>query len=131
LILVDTTFLIDVMQNDTKAVEKARELADASVPIIVGTPTIFELYVGVGLSGRPSQEREKILGVLRSLTQLPLDSQSAIRAGLVYAQKKKEGERIDPEDVLIAGIAIENHETILTRNGKHFLGIPELKVEVY
>jgi predicted nucleic acid-binding protein len=89
------------------------------------------LYVGVGLSGRPSQEREKILSVLRSLTQLPLDSQSAIRAGLVYAQKKKEGEKIDPEDAMIAGIAIENHETILTRNRKHFLGIPELRVEVY
>jgi predicted nucleic acid-binding protein len=80
------------------------------------------LYVGVGLSCRPSQEREKILGVLRSLTQLPLDSQSAIRAGLVYAQKKKEGERIDLEDAMIAGIAIENHEALLTRNRKHFLG---------
>ena len=32
---------------------------------------------------------------------------------------------------MIAGIAIENHETILTRNRKHFLGIPELKVESY
>jgi tRNA(fMet)-specific endonuclease VapC len=130
-VLADTSFLIDLMQDDGRAKAKAEKLIGESTPIIVGTPTIFELYVGVGLAVKSSEEREKVLDALQSLTQLPLDAPSAARAGLVYAQKKKEGATIDPEDAMIAGIALESQQTLLTRNTKHFLGIPGLKVEGY
>lgn len=83
--LVDTTFVIDIMQDDRDAIKKAKELSDSSTAIVVGTPTIFELYVGVGLSLKSSEEREKILDALISLTQLPLDGPSAARAGIIYA----------------------------------------------
>jgi len=130
-LLVDTTFLVDVMRNDAGALRKAEELTGANTPVFVGAPSIFELYVGVGLSVRSPEEREKVLDVLRSLAQLPLDPQSAIRAGAIYAQRVKEGKKIDPEDAMLAGIAVENHQPLLTRNRKHFSGIPELKVEDY
>lgn len=129
--LADTTFIIDVMKKDTSAVRKAEELSDASVSILVGTPTIFELYVGVDLSVRSAEEREKVLGILRSLPHLPLDVASASKAGLIYAQRVKEKTKIDPEDAMLAGIAIQNNEPLLTRNRKDFAGIPELKVETY
>jgi predicted nucleic acid-binding protein len=130
-LLADTTFIIDVMKKDTGAVRKAEELSDASVSILVGTPTIFELYVGVGLSVRSAEEREKVLGILRSLPHLPLDAASASKAGLIYAQRVKEKTKIDPEDAMLAGIAIQNNEPLLTQNRKDFAGIPELKVETY
>lgn len=129
--LVDTSFIIDVMMNDGGAVRKAKELADASISLMVGTPTVFELYVGVGLSVKSHEEREKILDILKSLAHLSLDTPSASRAGLVYAQRAKEGMKIDPEDAMLAGIAIENHQPLLTRNRKDFAGIPELRVESY
>lgn len=129
--LVDTSFLVDVMRDDQGAVGKATELADENVPVLVGAPSIFELYVGVGLSLRSSEEKEKVLEVLKSLAQLPLDSQSAMRAGLIYAQRAKEGTKMDPEDAMLAGIAVENHQPLLTRNRKHFSGIADLKVETY
>ena len=129
--LVDTTFLVDMMRNDAGAVGKAKELADGNVPVLVGAPSIFELYVGVGLSVRSSEEREKVLDVLKSLAQLPLDPESATRAGLIYAQRTREGTKMDPEDAMLAGIAVENHQPLLTRNRKHFSGIPDLKVESY
>jgi predicted nucleic acid-binding protein len=119
------------MMNDSDAVRRAKKLTEESIPIVIGTPTVFELYVGVGLSVKNSEEREKIQNILKSLTHLPLDVQSATRAGLIYAQKVKEGSRIDPEDAMLAGIAIESQQPILTRNRKDFLGIPELKVESY
>jgi tRNA(fMet)-specific endonuclease VapC len=130
-VLVDTSFLVDVMRDDQGAVRKATELADENVPVLVGTPTIFELYVGVGLSLRSSEEREKVLDVLKSLAQLPLDSDSATRAGLIYAERAREGMKMDPEDAMLAGIAVENHQPLLTRNRKHFSGIADLKVETY
>lgn len=129
--LADTVFLIDVMRADAKAISKAEELEAASIPVMVGAPTIFELYVGVGLSVRSAEERGKVLEVLRALTQLPLDLQSATRAGLIYAERSREGVEMDPEDAMLAGIAVENHEPLLTRNRKHFSGIPDLKLESY
>jgi len=130
-LLADTTFIIDVMRNDASAVRKAADLSGASVSIIVGTPTVFELYVGVGLSVRSAEEREKVLGILRSLPHLSLDIASASKAGMIYAQRVKEETKIDPEDAMLAGIAIQNNEPLLTRNRKDFAGIPELKVETY
>lgn len=129
--LADTTFIIDIMKKDEAAVRKAGELSDASVSVLVGTPSIFELYVGVGLSVRSSEEKEKILSILRTLPHLPLDSASATRAGLIYAQRVREKTKIDPEDAMLAGIAIQNNVPLLSRNRKHFAGIPELKLETY
>ncbi|MGD0690037.1 MAG: type II toxin-antitoxin system VapC family toxin [Candidatus Bathyarchaeia archaeon] len=129
--LADTTFIIDVMRNDTSAVRKAEDLSGGSVAIMVGTPTVFELYVGVGLSVRSAEERERVLGILRSLPHLSLDVASASKAGMIYAQRVKEKTKIDPEDAMLAGIAIQNNEPLLTRNRKDFAGIPELKVETY
>jgi predicted nucleic acid-binding protein len=129
--LVDTSFLIDVMRNEAAATAKVRELSDGATPILVGAPTIFELYVGIGLSVRSSDERARVLEVLGSLTQFPLDAPSATRAGLIYAQRAREGTRMDPEDAMLAGIAVENHQPLLTRNRKHFSGIADLKVEGY
>jgi len=121
-LLADTTFVIDVMKNDEGAVRKAKDLSDASVSILVGTPTIFELYVGVGLSVKSSEEREKVHSILRSLPHLSLDAASASKAGMIYAQRVKEKTMIDPEDAMLAGIAIQNNVAILTRNRKDFAG---------
>ena len=129
--LVDTTYIIDIMLNDKAAIRKAQELVDTSSPLIVGAPTIFELYVGVGLSIKSQEEQGKILDVLKSLTHLPLDNQSASRAGFIYAERTRQGRKIDPEDAILAGIAIENHQPLLTRNLKDFAGISELRVESY
>jgi len=119
------------MKSENLAKAKAEKLVSETIPIMVGTPTIFELYVGVGLAIKSSEEKEKVLEVLQSLTQLPLDAPSASRAGMIYAQRTKEGAKIDAEDAMLAGIALENQQTLLTRNTKHFSGIAGLKVESY
>jgi predicted nucleic acid-binding protein len=62
---------------------------------------------------------------------LSLDAASASKAGIIYAQRVKEKTKIDPEDAMLAGIAIQNNEPLLTRNRKDFAGIPELKLETY
>lgn len=38
---------------------------------------------------------------------------------------------IDPEDAMIAGIALINNETVLTKNVEHFSRIRDLKIETY
>ncbi len=38
---------------------------------------------------------------------------------------------IDPEDAMIAGIALINNESVLTKNVEHFSRIRDLKIETY
>ncbi len=54
-LLADTSFLIDLMANESSAVQRAKELERGGIAILVGSPTIFELFVGaapVQLYGR-------------------------------------------------------------------------------
>ena len=62
---------------------------------------------------------------------LPLDFESAKEAGEIYADKKRRGSPIDPEDAMIAGICRTHGEAILTRNVNHFSGIDGVKVKSY
>jgi len=50
---------------------------------------------------------------------------------MIYAELFKQRNKIDPGDAMLAGIDIQNNETLLTRNRKDFAGISDLKVEFY
>jgi tRNA(fMet)-specific endonuclease VapC len=119
------------MSNDRSALEKAKELENSGIPIMIGSPSIFELFVGVALSKKPLEERAKIASVLESLPELSLNFSSASAAGTIYGEKIKACLQIDPEDAMIAGIAKTNNQKILTRNLKHFSGIEGVEIEKY
>jgi len=129
--LADTSFVIDIMSNESAALRKAQELEKAGTAVLIGSPSIFELFVGVALSRKPTEERMKIAAILESLAQLPLDFNSAKTAGAIYGEKIKAGTQIDPEDAMIAGIAKTNKQRIVTRNVKHFSNIEGVEVENY
>ena len=62
--LLDTAFLIDLMNGDEGAVEKARELESDLVQQRLSAMTLFELYYGAARSDQSETEREKIENVL-------------------------------------------------------------------
>lgn len=129
--LADTSFIIDLMVSDNAAVDKAREIEAKGIPLIISAPTVFELYVGLSLSRRPEEEKRKIHAVLESLPFLPLDYESSQAGGRIYGDKQRSGFTIDPEDAMIAGIAVVHGKKLLTRNLKHFQGIEGVTVEPY
>ncbi len=129
--IADTSFIIDIMENEPAAVKKAAEVEAGGLAISVGSPTIFELYVGLGLSEKLEEEKLKITSIITALPHLPLDSESASTAGLIYSEKTQGGKEIDPVDAMIAGIAKVHSETVITRNIKHFSGIEGVSVEAY
>ena len=129
--IADTSFLIDLMAKDPEAVRKAGELEAEGTSIMIGSPSVFELFAGVALSRKAAEEKSKIIAVLSSLPQLVLDFPSATAGGLIYGERMKLGREIDPEDAMLAGMAKVNAEKILTRNVKHFSGIDGVTVEAY
>ena len=97
---------------------------------MIGSPSVFELFAGVALSPNADDEKSK-MAVLSSLPQLALDFPSARAAGLIYGEKMKVGRDIDPEDMMLAGMARVRAEKVLTRSVKQFSAVDGVTVETY
>ena len=129
--IADTSFLIDIMKSDKEAIKKAEEIENKGSTIAVTSISIFELFVGVTLSIKQDRERNKINTILKGLPIISFDEDSAIEAGKIFAQRRKDGSTIEPEDSMIAGICSRRNEILITRNIKHFNDIEGLRIESY
>ena len=128
--LLDTTFLIDLMNGDTGAVEKARELETDLVQQRLSAMTLFELYYGAARSTQSEAERETIENVLASKPVYPADSAVMRKAGRLSGELVNDGNTVGDGDVIIGATADVLEEPVLTRNVDDFerLGVD---VETY
>ena len=129
--ILDTTFLIDLMMGDTAAHTKLNGFIKEGEPQLVTVLSIFELFSGVARSDRPESEKNKIARILVGQVIVDLDRRSAAEAGEIDGSLIKKGERIDVIDTLIASIALQRGEVVLTRNHKDFSKIRGLDIEGY
>ena len=128
--LLDTAFLIDLMNGDDGAVEKARELESELVQQRLSAMTLFELYYGVERSNQSEAEREKIENVLASKPVCPAGSAVMRKAGRLSGELMNDGTAVGDGDVIIGATADVLEEPVLTRNVDDFerLGVD---VETY
>jgi predicted nucleic acid-binding protein len=119
-VLLDTAFLIDLMNGDEGAVEKARELESELVQQRLSAMTLFELYYGATRSNQSEAEREKIEDVLASKPVYPADSAVMRKAGRLSGELTNDGTAVGDGDVIIAATAEVLEEPVLTRNGDDF-----------
>jgi len=129
--IADTSFIIDIMRANKEAIKKAEEIERTGSTIAVTSISIFELFVGVGLSIEQDYERKKITRILDGLSVISFDKDSAKEAGRIYAQKRRDGLVIDPEDSMIAGVCAKRNEILITRNIKHFSDIENVRIDSY
>jgi len=64
--IVDTSFVLDVIDGIEAAVTKERELEAESVPLVIPSMTVLELYIGVGKVANTRRERQRVEAVLDS-----------------------------------------------------------------
>ena len=119
------------MKSDKEVIKKAEGIEKNGSTIAVTPISIFELFVGVTLSIKQDQERNKINRVINGLSIISSDEDSARAAGRIFAEKRKNRSVIDPEDSMIAGICSRRNEILITRNVKHFNDIEGLRIESY
>ncbi|MDD9953086.1 MAG: PIN domain-containing protein [Candidatus Woesearchaeota archaeon] len=129
MVVADTSFMIDLMR-DASHQTIVDELENDGSRVVLTAPTVMELWRGAALGDCTEQERTKIAVLLEKLHVLELDEGAAKQAGEIDAHLIQAGKRIDPEDVMIAGIAMSGSETVLTRDA-HFTRIPGLRVLKY
>jgi hypothetical protein len=119
-VLLDTAFLIDLMNGDDGAVEKARELETNLIQQRLSAMTLFELYYGAARSTQSEAEREKIENVLASKPVHPADSAVMRKAGRLSGELVNDGDAVDDGDVILGATADVLEEPVLTRNVADF-----------
>jgi tRNA(fMet)-specific endonuclease VapC len=126
--LLDTTFLIDIIHRHSDARAKLDELSDAGTSVAFSVLTDYELGVGF----RSSTEQERYERVADSMVIEPLDRDTARRAVDIQRRLRSRGEEIGSIDALIAGTALGSSDPcVLTRNVDGFERIEGLDVESY
>jgi tRNA(fMet)-specific endonuclease VapC len=88
-----------------------------------------ELYFGAAHSSRAAENRARLDVFLAGMHSWPFDDAAAEVYGALRAQLSREGVLIDPNDLLIAAIALAHGATLVTHNTREFSRVPGLSLE--
>lgn len=128
--LLDSTFIHDLVRADDAAVARLQALVDDEAPVSISPITVYE--VGIGLRGDAAGLRERFRGVVDDLETAPLGVQQAERALAIQRRLLDCGDRIGAVDVLLAGTAATlSDPRVLTRNVDEFKRVDAIDVETY
>ena len=128
--ILDTNVIIDLLRGERNIINKIRDLEKKNITILLTSISVFEIWQGLN-DMVDLKKLEKIQFLLDSICTFYFDTSTAKEAGHIYALLRRNGQIIDPEDSMIAGIAKFHREPILTKNTKHFERINGLKIETY
>ena len=98
--ILDSTFVHDVIHENDAAVNRLAELHDDGTPVALSALTIFE--VGVGLRGETAKYRGRFDEKIEDLVVVPVGEAIARCALNIQHELLARGERIGARDVLIA-----------------------------
>ena len=131
--ILDTSFVLDVIDDVEAAVSMERELEAEGVPLVMPAMTVLELYIGVGKVANSAAERRTVEAVLDSYPLVAMTPSIARRAGRLLGERMADsdnGPGIGKSDAAIAATAIECDEPVLAGDS-HFGTIPGVTLETY
>lgn len=134
--LADTTYLIDLINGDHKAVDVARELDELGELVCLSVISAEEYLRGIYYLYWDNKEklRRKLAEARRDLSAfeiLPITYEIVVKAAEIEVMLIKSGEMLSLPDILIASTAICHNLILITRNVKHFQRVPNLKIRTY
>lgn len=129
--ILDTSFIVDLLRGDEVALDLLGELESGSEALRIPSLVYYELWEGIERTERPLREFEQVATVLASYPSADLAPGAAVAAGRVSARLIRTGEMLDDVDVLLAGIALDRDEALVTRDADDFARVPDLDVVTY
>lgn len=133
--IVDTSFVLDVIADVDAAVAKERSLEATGVPLVIPSMAVLELYVGVGKVANTPAERQRVEAVLDSYPLADQTPSISRRAGRLLGDQLADtadgdGPGLGKGDAAIAATALERDEPLLAAD-THFSNIPGVTLETY
>jgi tRNA(fMet)-specific endonuclease VapC len=120
--LLDTTFIIDVLNNRRKRDAAMRELIAGQHELACCPINVTEIY-----NGLRENERDRTEALLRSLELVPISFEAGRLAGELLQSGKQSGKTYSVPDMIIAAVCITEELTLITDNKKDFV-MPQLKL---
>lgn len=125
--LLDTNSLIYFFKQEGHVAAHLKSIP--STQVFIPSVVLFELEYGVLRSTRPVLQRKGIDTALKAYGVLSLDYKCAKSAAWIKHTLEVAGTPIGHFDQLIAGIALANDMTLVTRNTREFERVPGLRVQ--
>lgn len=132
--ILDTAFVISLFKRKQAAFSKGTELVDDGIVQRLPSPVLYELQYGVEIGGN-EDERHVMDNLSKLYPVVKVDERLARQAGRLSAAADEaaggvDQAGIDDIDPLVAAVADEYNEPVLTRNVEDFekLGVD---VETY
>lgn len=117
--ILDTSFVLDLLDGEEGAVAKAEELEREGVTMELPAMTVLELYIGIG-AGVDEDEERQIRRVIDPLPVIPLDEEIAMRAGRRIGEAGSSSFKRRKGDAAIGATADVGGQPVLTRNVDDF-----------
>lgn len=127
-VCIDSDVLIGALRNNKDAVERIKKLESENCILATTVINVFELYYGVGLSKKVSENTNAVRNLTGRIGLLSLTEFTAEECGKVMADLEKRGVPIELRDLFIGVIAASYGYSLMTDNKAHFKNIPNLKV---
>ncbi|MBI4044864.1 MAG: type II toxin-antitoxin system VapC family toxin [Candidatus Diapherotrites archaeon] len=128
---MDSTIIIDYLRREKTAVETIGKLLSEGEILKTTLFNYYETYFGAIAFGKKEDEKETTLAFLNSIEIVQPTLVSIRKSAEIRLELQKKGQKIDPNDILIAGIIAIAQEPIYTKNTKHFSQVQELIVKNY
>ncbi len=123
--LLDSTFVIDLLDGLPAAVDRQRAIYESGDEPYVNEVVICEVRAGLRQRDEPN-----LVGILEPIEFIQPGPESAMRAGWWRRQAHESGRRLALADALIAAAADAVGAAVLTRNVGDFALTP-VQVETY
>ena len=116
-LLLDTTFLIEVLRRSSKSIARLQQIVTASNELHTSTINLAEVYAGV----RDSELRYT-KAFLSDIHAFDVTPEIAQRGGRLRNSLLRKGKTRDLDDMLVAATALEYGLHLVTENRKDFEG---------
>lgn len=122
--ILDTAYLIDLLERDQAAFEKGMELYADSVATRVSMASVFELFYGAAVT-LDDEERRRVRNVLMGYPPVAIDEEIARLAAEMLGRADRAAggplqSGVEPNDAYIAATARAYGEPVLTQNRDDF-----------
>lgn len=129
--ILDTTFLVDLVRGDPGARALLEAAEEGSEAVRLPAPAVAKLWEAVERSRHPPRNLDRLEAALADAAVVAFEARHAARAGRILGRLAREGHPMDPFDAMVAAVAVESDETLVTRNVRDFERVPELRLRVY
>jgi tRNA(fMet)-specific endonuclease VapC len=129
MVCLDTSVLLALIRKDQAAIDGLTAEAERGGTVSTTVVSLCELYSGAYGSKNPQKELARVQDLVSNLGLLELDAGAAKRYGELVNDAALRRAPIGDFDLIIASIALEQKEKLVTRNDKHFSRAPGLVTE--